>query len=282
VRFWAADLGLSGIRSCHFRRDRSKTLSAGGPYRGLRNNAQPTWRPRSHRRNVNHRRCGQRQRAFSVLGNLAGGASVCSAVCRGPAGSIPWGMDFPSDGRWGVQTCQLALGYNVKEGNVDHLKGVSAWLETEFGFSGSACTMAIGLTRMHLRVELQDRPYGPRYVGSICHTYDFAYEHVVNGERARGITGNPLNVVAFCAFPSNPYGSQGIQTGRSAPKPIAWWANDMGFFRAQGIDTYYGGNYGAVWGIWRGLGRGAWSRLLWFGGRLATTALGRNEKHRIA
>jgi len=125
-----------------------------------------------------------------------------------------------------------------------------------------ACTMALGLSACNTVAVRTD--YAHDMSASICHTYAFAYEHVVNGGGEQEAYGNPLNAERLRVSIQSNMAARGIQlVDRAQADCMVGYA--MG--SRQVFDTYYGGYYGAGWGFGGGFGRGGFGRGFYgFGG----------------
>src|SRR6202047_3037363 len=121
-----------------------------------------------------------------------------------------------------------------------------------------ACTVALGLSACNTVAVRTDSAKDMSV--SVCHTYAFANEHVVNSGGEQEAYGNPLNAERLRVSIQSNMGARGIQlVDRAQADCVVGYA--MG--SRQVFDTYYGGYYGAGWGFGgRGFGRGGFG----FGG----------------
>jgi len=112
--------------------------------------------------------------------------------------------------------------------------------------------MALGLSACNTVAVRTD--YARDMSASICHTYAFANEHVVNsGGGEQEAYGNPLNAERLRVSIQSNMAARGIQlVDRAQADCVVGYA--MG--SRQVFDTYYGGYYGAGWGFGGGFGRG--------------------------
>src|ERR1700722_5171620 len=114
-----------------------------------------------------------------------------------------------------------------------------------------ACTVALGLSACNTVAVRTDSAKDMSV--SVCHTYAFANEHVVNSGGEQEAYGNPLNAERLRVSIQSNMAAKGIQlVERGQADCVVGYA--MG--SRQGFDTYYGGYYGAGWGFGGGFGRG--------------------------
>jgi hypothetical protein len=115
-----------------------------------------------------------------------------------------------------------------------------------------ACTVALGLSACNTVAVRTD--YARDMSASSCHSYAFAYEHVVNGGGGeQEAYGNPLNAERLRVSIQAQMAARGIQlVDRAQADCVVGYA--MG--SRQVFDTYYGGYYGAGWGFGGGFGYG--------------------------
>ncbi|HXI48565.1 MAG TPA: DUF4136 domain-containing protein [Steroidobacteraceae bacterium] len=124
-----------------------------------------------------------------------------------------------------------------------------------------ACTVALGLSACNTVAVRTD--YAKDMSASVCHTYAFAYEHVVNAGGEQEAYGNPLNAERLRVSIQSNMAAKGIQlVDRAQADCVVGYA--MG--SRQVFDTYYGGYYGAGWGFGGGFGRGFGRGYYGFGG----------------
>src|ERR1700726_2338511 len=120
-----------------------------------------------------------------------------------------------------------------------------------------ACTVALGLSACNTVAVRTDSAKDMSV--SVCHTYAFANEHVINSGGEQEAYGNPLNAERLRVSIQSNMAAKGIQlVERGQADCVVGYA--MG--SRQVFDTYYGGYYGAGWGFGgfrRGWGfRGDW------------------------
>jgi len=114
-----------------------------------------------------------------------------------------------------------------------------------------ACTVALGLSACNTVAVRTDSAKDMSV--SVCHTYAFANEHVVNSGGEQEAYGNPLNAERLRVSIQSNMAAKGIQlVERGQADCVVGYA--MG--SRQVFDTYYGGYYGAGWGFGGGFGRG--------------------------
>jgi len=127
-----------------------------------------------------------------------------------------------------------------------------------------ACGVALGLSACNTVAVRTD--YARDMSASVCHTYAFANEHVVNaGGSEQSAYGNPLNAERLRVSIQSNMAAKGIQlVDRAQADCVVGYA--MG--SRQVFDTYYGGYYGAGWGFggFGGFGYGGFGRGFYGGG----------------